>query len=372
MKKILNSALLMLALTLPASAEDMRSLRLGSASPPSHPAMTHLYIPFESYLPEESDGRLTGKLYGMDVVGLKEMRSALKGGLIDIGLLLPSYFPSDFPEITLTTNMSLLGRNASAVTAAITEYIVTCDECQREMADYGGVFLASGSTSAYNLLSREPIRSLEDLKGLKVRATSGPFARLTEALGAVPVTVSANDVFESMSQGTIDVSIGSISDLIGQRLMDVAKHVNTISFGTQPTSSTFTVGIDVWSSLSIEDRKAIVRAATRANMDFTQRWDEMSMTAQKEAEEIGIEFVEPDSEFASFVADFAVRDLETAATLAMQTYGIDDAGVKHARLQELYKKWAEICDDLDNDPEAIVAEINKQIWSKVDFESYGM
>jgi TRAP-type transport system periplasmic protein len=356
-----------------AIAQEVRDLRLGPASPPPHPAYANLYVPFEAYLPEESGGRLTGTIYGMDVAGLKEMKSAIQTGLIDIGLVLPTYFPADFPEISLTGELALLGRNPHAMTAAVTEYIVTCQECQAEMAAYGGVFLASGSSDVYGLISTKPIRSLKDLSGLKIRATTETFARLVTAAGAVPVNIPSNDTFESMSQGTLDASVASVGDLLSQRLIDVAKYVTRVKIGTFHTTSGFTVGQKTWESLSVEDRAAVARAATRANVDFSQGWGyDLAAKAIQAGKDAGIEILEPDADLVDFVNGFAQTDSATAAENAEKNYGIKNAAEKLDRLKNLIKKWNAVAESVNNDPAAMVKAINEEVWSKVDFATYGL
>lgn len=356
----------------PTLAQDTHDFRLGPASPPPHPAYSHLYVPFQEQLPKESDGRLTGTIYGMDVAGLREMQGALSTGLIEIGLLLQSYFPADFPEASLTADLAPQGRNPHAMAAAVTEYIVNCAPCQDEMKSFGGVFLGSGSSDVYVLISTTPLTSLEDIKGQRLRVSTATFGRLAEAMGAVPVSIASNDTFEAMSQGTLDGSMASVGDLVTQRLIDVAKYVTEVPLGTFHTTSGFTVNTGVWEDLSVEDREAVARAAIHGNVAFTQRWgyDLAAMTRQTGAE-AGTEFVEASEELMAFVNDFATNDVTAAAMAAEEQYGVTDAAAKLASLEALVEKWEGLLTDV-TDPAEVEALIQSEIWSKVDFETYGL
>lgn len=356
----------------PSLAQSTYDFRLGPASPPPHPAYSHLYLPFQEQLPKESDGRLTGTIYGMDVAGLKEMQGALSSNLIEIGLLLQTYFPADFPEASLTADLALQGRNPHAMAAAVTEYIVNCALCQDEMKSFGGIFLGSGSSDVYVLISKEPLSSIEDIAGQRLRVSTATFGRLAEAIGAVPVSIASNDTFEAMSQGTLDGSMASVGDLVTQRLIDVAKYVTEVPLGTYHTTSGFTVNIGVWEGLSVEDRQAVARAAIHGNVAFTQRWgyDLAEMTRQKGAE-AGLQFVEPSEKLTAFVNDFAANDVASAAKAAEEQYGVQDAAAKLASLEALVEKWEGLLADV-NDPAEVEALIQSEIWSKVDFETYGL
>ncbi len=354
-------------------AQDTHDFRLGPASPPPHPAYSHLYVPFQEYLAEESGGRLTGTIYGMDVAGLKEMQGALKSGLIEIGLILQTYFPADFPEAALTADLALHGRNPHAMAAAVTEYIVTCEPCQEEMKRFGGVFLGSGSSDVYVLISKSKLETLDDLKGKRLRVSTATFGRLAEALGAVPVSIASNDTFEAMSQGTLDGSMASVADLVTQRLIDVAKYVTEVQLGTFHTTSGFTINTAAWSDMSVDDRKAVARAAMRGNVAFSQRWGyELAALTHQKGLEAGIEFVEPSEKLASFVNDFAASDVATAAKAAEEQYGVADAAQKLARLEALVERWEGLLADVGDDAEAVAKLIQTEVWDKVDFETYGL
>lgn len=371
LKKLALAAALVAA-TATISFAQTRDFRLGPASPPPHPAYSHLYVPFQKYLPEESDGRLTGTIYGMDVAGLTEMPGALKTGLIEIGLLLQTYFPADFPESALTADLALQGRNPHAMAAAVTEYIVGCEPCQREMKDFGGVFLGSGSSDVYVLISKSPLKTLADMKGQRLRVSTATFGRLAEALGAVPVSIASNDTFESMSQGTLNGSIASVGDLVTQRLIDVAEYVTEVPIGTYHTTSGFTVNSSVWEDLSAEDRAAVARAATRGNVDFTQRWGyELAAMSRQKGAEAGIEFIEPSQELKDFVNNFAAGDIEAAARQAEEQYGVEDAAGKLERLEALVDRWETLLADV-SEPDEIADLIKAEVWDKVDFETYGL
>ena len=116
---------------------NARELRVGSGAPPPHPATSHLYNALIEYLPEESDGKLTAVFLGPEVVGLRQMKDALQTGLLDVGSLLPLYFPAELPNFALAGELSLSARDPHAVAAALTEYTVNCASCQEEMSKSG-------------------------------------------------------------------------------------------------------------------------------------------------------------------------------------------------------------------------------------------
>ncbi|MAQ86578.1 MAG: C4-dicarboxylate ABC transporter substrate-binding protein [Maritimibacter sp.] len=362
---------LALAATLGVAAEA-RDLRLAPAAPPAHPANGVMYTNFAKYLPEESDGRLTGTIIGPEVVSLGQMKDALQSQIAEVGNLLPLYFPADFPNMALTGELSLMGTNSQATAAAVTEYMVFCEECQKEMRDFGIVFLGSGASDLYEILSTKPVKTAEDLQGLRLRSGGAPWGRFAEHFGAVPAQMSVFDQFEAVSQGVIDGTMASIADLISFRMVEVIDYVTYVPMGMYQSTSNFATSTMTWDDLSPEDRAAMVRAANRANTDFTHRWAAtMPAEAEEAAKEAGIEFVEPDPSLVEAIQEFIATEPVTAADLASSNFGIEDGEERIAQFLELVDKWTAVAEEVDNDPVAMAERIQAEVWDKVDYATYG-
>lgn len=367
----LTGVALAASLTFAASAEA-RDLRVAPAAPPAHPANGVLYTNFLKYLPEESDGRLTGTMLGPEVVNLGQMKDALLSQITEVGNLLPLYFPADLPNMALAGELALTGTNSQAMGAAMSEYIVTCEPCQQEMHDFGMVFLGSGASDVYEIISTTPVHNAEDLQGLRLRSGGAPWGRFAEHFGAVPAQMSVFDQFEAISQGVIDGTMASIADLLSFRLVEVAKYVTFVPLGTYHATSNFTTVRTAWESLSPEDRAAMVRAANRANADFTHRWgSEMPAAAEAAAKDAGIELIDADQSLVDAINAFVATEPATAAAIGAEN-GIEDAEANVARFMALVDKWTAIAESVDNEPTAMAQQMYDEIWSKVDYTTYGL
>ncbi|WP_253913088.1 C4-dicarboxylate TRAP transporter substrate-binding protein [Pseudoruegeria sp. HB172150] len=363
---------LALMASLAAFSAEARDLRLAPAAPPAHPANGVMYVNFAKYLPEESDGRLTGTILGPEVVNLGQMKDALQSQVAEVGNLLPLYFPADFPNMALTGELSLMGTNSQATAAAVTEYTVFCEPCQKEMRDNGLVFLGSGASDLYEFMTTKPVKTADDLKGLRLRSGGAPWGRLAENFGAVPAQMSVFDQFEAVSQGVIDGTMASVADLISFRMVEVIKYITYVPIGMYESTSNFATSTMTWDSLSPEDRAAMVRAANRANTDFTHRWSaEMPAEAEAAAAEAGIEVVEPDASLVEAIQEFVSTEPATAAELAKSNFGIEDGSARIDEFLKLVDKWTAIAEEVDNDPVAMAEKIQAEVWDKVDYATYG-
>lgn len=372
MRRLLAMTALAASLAVTAFAADARELRVAPAAPPAHPANGVMYTNFMKYLPEESDGRLTGLMIGPEVVSLLQVKDALQSQVIEVGNLLPLYFPADLPMMAVTGQLSLIGTDSQAMAAAVTEFIVNCTPCQEEMKRQNLVYLGSGASDVYEFLTTKPVRTAEDLKGLRLRSGGAPWARLAENFGATPVQMSVFDQFEAISQGAIDGTMASIADMLSFRLVEVVKYVTFAPLGLYHSTSDFTVSKVTWDSLSPEDRAAMARAANRANVDFTHRWgSEMPAGAEQAARDAGVELIEADASLVSALQDFIQADIKTAGEYSQQEFGIQDAPEQIQTFLGLVDKWEKIAAEVDDEPAAMSARIYDEVWSKVDYATYG-
>lgn len=348
-----------------------QQLRLASGLPPMQPAHNPLYTEFQKMLPEMSDGRLKGQLVGMEVVNLANMRTAINSGLVQVGLFLPAYFPADLPNFNLVGDLSLMGGSPHATAAAITEYIVGCADCQAELKTLGIVYTGSHA-NPYNLLTTKPVTEASDLLGMRIRVATPQHARWVEDMGATPVSMATGEAFEALSQGIIEGTITSLSDLISFNLQDVIKHATLIQMGTFHSLIDHAVRRDTWSSISTDNRSAIIKASNTTSMLTTSRWIEMAEQSKQVATQKNIELLEPTEALIQATADFVTADLDSAVSLAESRFGVSGAKAKIEHFQSLVTKWETIAESLDHDPILMQDAIQREVWDSQDLSQYGL
>jgi len=76
----------------------------------------------------------------------------------------------------------------------------------------------------------EPITSVADFKGKKIRA-SGGFTHLFKDLGAVPVKIGFGELYAAMDRGTVDATINYTPFVKSYKHYEVAKHVTIADMG---------------------------------------------------------------------------------------------------------------------------------------------
>jgi TRAP-type C4-dicarboxylate transport system substrate-binding protein len=371
MKMAAKAMLGAVLLTSVVAGVSAKELRMASGLPPLHPAHDPLYTDFQKLLPELSGGNLSGRLLGTEITTLGNMRASILSGMVEVGLFLPAYFPADLPNFNLVGDLSMLGhQNPQVTAAAMSEYIATCGDCQEEFNKLGVVYTTSHA-NPYSLLTTKSVTKPEDLNGLRLRTATPQHARWVEAMGGKAVTMATDEAFEALSQGVIDGTVTSISDVISFNLGEVITHITLLDMGTFHSLANHSVRNNVWKGLSLEDREALMKASVVASVRTTARWLEMVAEGKGVAEENGLEIVAPEQSLVDATQKFKSEDLVGAAASSEERFGITSAEDKIVRFKALVEKWEALIVETDGSEDAIIALYESEILSKIDLATYG-
>ncbi len=138
-------------------------------------------------------------------------------------------------------------------------------------ADAGTVFLGKGYGHNYDLLTSEPVSSLEDLKTRKIRATSN-VAKVLSAFDIPTVYLPAQELYIGMSTGVIDGAIyGGPVEYEQLKLHETAKNYTFLNMLMPGWTETFLANPASWEKLS-DEHKAILDEAIAQFADDIHQW----------------------------------------------------------------------------------------------------
>jgi TRAP-type mannitol/chloroaromatic compound transport system substrate-binding protein len=122
------------------------------------------------------------------------------------------------------------------------------------------------------LVSKKPLKTVEDFKGLKVRTPQGMFAEIISKLGASVIVVPGGEVYSALDKGVVDAADwGTESMNFRMGFFEVAK--TSVRIGHSMPSQEFAVNKGKWDALPA-DLKAIVSSCVR---EWT--WDQIQRIA---------------------------------------------------------------------------------------------
>lgn len=333
---------------------------------------------FADYIGEHSD--VDVKVFSMSLLDLKETPPGLRDGVADIGFVLTPYYPAEFAETNLAANLGMLSTKGTqvdspgaAIAGALSEYVFNCPECLVDYKKQNQVYLGSGIGSTYMMLCTSPVRTLEDLKGKKFRTGAANFARWAEHFGGVAVSLPGNDQYEGMSQGVIDCTMASATELTNYSLYDVTKFITVgIPGGNFAGVATNNVNASVWKDLTDKEREVFLQASARSAAELTWRYYSDSNRDLEASPGKGIEVLAPTDEVKAASDAFVEADLGFVEKQFAEDYGIENAGTKIAEFSRLVEKWKGLTADIGDDQEALAKIYWDEIFSKIDPATYAM
>jgi|SRR5579884_268014 len=150
-------------------------------------------------------------------------------GVADIAFVNPALVPGRFPDDQVFELPGLVPNMKVGV--QLYEELLKSNSL-RGYSDY--VVLGTFMNANAHLFSRKPIRSVKDLKGLKVRISGAVIGQTVKELGVVPVLMPPDEVVEAMGRGTIDAVTTVPAAMIDFGIDRVTTSDYMIQLGTNP------------------------------------------------------------------------------------------------------------------------------------------
>jgi TRAP-type C4-dicarboxylate transport system substrate-binding protein len=270
-KKFALVLAIMLSVVFIASLADAKPIRLSFAHffPASHFVHARLVKDWVTEIDQATNGQLKFDVFpGATLLKPAETYEGVISGTADAGLNIYGYNRGRFPMMEAFEHVGIDFGSATACTMVAVEGVEKFKP--KETMDTKLLVIYSvGPGCAY---TNKKINSLDDLKGMRIRAT-GATVKSIEALGAIAVGMPMNDAYEALSKGVVDGNIGPPELLKGWKQADVTKYI-TVLPPVYNSLQTFVMNLDKWNSLP----KDIQAAVDKVNAGFHQKagfiWDD--------------------------------------------------------------------------------------------------
>jgi TRAP-type transport system periplasmic protein len=203
-------------------AHAAEEIKLHSFVPPTHVIWAEVLTPWSQEVARRSNNQLTVRLFPSMQLGGKppELYRQTVQGITDATFTLPGYTSADFPMMALT---ELPGTADSADDGTRKLWAHFDKFLARDFKDTK-VLMLWNSDSASLMSKNKPIRTLEDLKGMKIRTPSAAQSAQLTALGATPIDMPVTQIYNSLDRGVIDATMIPMSAALDFKLIEVAKY----------------------------------------------------------------------------------------------------------------------------------------------------
>jgi TRAP-type transport system periplasmic protein len=232
-------------------------LKLAHFMSPKHPMDRFIMRPWSKQIGEMSGGSLTVKIYPGGALGkgpVAQFKRAVDG-VADITFGLQGFTSKLFSR---TGIIELPGMAGNAIEAADKLW----DSFPQLAPEYRRVkVLAIWTNENQVLMTRDKaIRSVADMKDLKFRVPSKTQGNAIRALGAVPVFMPINRVYNALNTGVIDGILSGPSTIKSFKFNEVAKYY-TEGFPIGRSPFFLVMNKNTWDGLSAEN-KALINKTT--------------------------------------------------------------------------------------------------------------
>lgn len=182
------------------------TLKLHQMLPPQATIPSKVLEPWAQKVQTESGGRIAVELYPAMQLGGKpaDLVDQVKDGVVDLTWTLFGYTPGRFPK-SEAFELPFMVTTAEATSVAFQDYYEK--HLKDELTDYHVLAVHTHGPGLIHTIASKPVKSLEDMQGLKLRGTSKVVNQMLEAMGASAIGMPVTAVPESLSKSVIDGSV---------------------------------------------------------------------------------------------------------------------------------------------------------------------
>ena len=240
----------------PAAAQEV-TLRLHQFLPAQANVPTNLLYPWADRVEAQSGGRIRIERYpAMQLGGTPpQLIDQARDGTVDIVWTLPGYTPGRFP-VTEVFELPFTITNAEATSKA---YWDMFDKHMKE-GEFADVHVIAAWVHGPGVIhASRPVETLDDLRGMKLRAPSRIINTLIGHLGATPVGMPVPAVTEALSRGVIDGAVIPWEVAPSVKVEELVGHHTEFAEGEALYTATFVLAMNKarYDSLP-DDLKAVI------------------------------------------------------------------------------------------------------------------
>ena len=208
-------------------AASTMHIKFSTWHPPASREVKTVWIPMLEELKKRSNGRITYTMYAGGALGKGPAHfDIVKKGLSDMGYFTATWTPGRFPVSDVLSMAADVKGKEIATNLGNQMY----EKALKDEFKGVKVLELNGCISAY-LWTTKPVKSLDDLKGMKIRTPGGLQTSYIKALGAEPVFMPLGDVYLALETGTIDGLVTCPPLVLAFKLFEVAKYGVITTFG---------------------------------------------------------------------------------------------------------------------------------------------
>lgn len=307
----------------PSGSKEKITLRIGSGHSESNPWITALEDYFVKNVMERVSAETNYEIdwvksYGGSVISLGNELQGVQDGLVDIGCTILVFEASRLPLQDMVYSMPFSCSDPLIVAETVKQMYAEYPEFTSTYeTDYNQKFIGIGVSDPYGFYSTKEVKSLDDVKGMKIGA-AGINLSWIEGSGAVGVQTSLNDTYQNLQTNVCQATIQPTHSCVNLKVYEVAPYYLDANFNVVPFNA-ITVNMDTWNDLP-EEVRTILTEVGEGYLDYEANYiNEIHEQDLKELEAKGCTIVtlsrEEQEKWAASLPDIVnglVKSLDSA------------------------------------------------------------
>lgn len=297
-----RSALVLIGLAVMASAPasfaqapQVFTFKYASDSPPPE---VNPYTAAQNAWMEEVERRSNGRIkfarfWAQTLVPSTDQLRAVTTGIADVSCILSGFWPADLPLSNVAWLPGITTDSWSGM-MALRELIQTYPAFKQELEDKNKIkFVTGAAVGPSGIITTRPVRTLDDLKGMKIISIAGPLSDWLKALGATAVFIPAPERYDALSRKTADGFTGQPINISVFRYYEPAKYYIDSFLGSG--SHYLAMNLGSWNKLPADLKKVIEETETYGINEAARRfqYEGYSKRINEVLKPAGVQFTEP-------------------------------------------------------------------------------
>lgn len=188
--------------------------------------------------------------WGKTLVPVKGELDALKANIVQAAVAKPDYYRAKVP-LSMVGNLGGIEDDPWVAHMAFRE-VNRLDVLKAELAKFDAQYMAAMGTGSNFLLTVEPIKSLDEIKGMKLRGL-GFALDIILGMGGIPVAMPAPELYDNLAKGVVKGCFQNWVSAKTYRSAELAKYQYMIKTGACPYY--MLIRKDAWNKISPADQK---------------------------------------------------------------------------------------------------------------------
>lgn len=343
---------------------------------PNHVITREAHVQWAKDLAEATNGEINFEvIVGGALIPAQSTMQGVADGLAQSGFHTATYTPSDLPVSNAVADMGFITPDPFVMAFAWSDFMMNEPVGFNDWRDNGVLFGGGYAVPEYNFICRNPVSTLEEMKGLRVRMPGGGWARFGQAIGVVGVNVPSNEIYTAFERGSVDCTASDTSHLTGgATLMEVAGGVTTLAMSPFYAGVTWAYNPDFWASLTPEQRRTVFDVSAESLARLQVAYALEASEARELAAENGIAIVEPDASLQEAYDTWVAEGVGDMAGIAASAHGIEDPEALFANFQGYVDKWVGLLSEIEQPytTEALTALLQDNLYGPIDVNTWGL